>query len=122
MTTLNFTIPSGLWLHSNDRRHWADKARATRALRLLGKTTAQQEKVRDLPPCHVAAHIGYPTGRKADASNALPTVKALIDGLVDAEVWPDDDDNWVVSTAFARDANHGLKNIHTVRLELTEAA
>jgi hypothetical protein len=53
---------------------------------------------------HVAAFIGYPRNGKADPANAAPTVKALIDGMVDAGVWPDDDSTYVIGpTVPARD-------------------
>ena len=38
----------------------------------------------------VAAHL-----ERSDPSNWTPTTKACVDGLVDAGVWPDDDQKWV---------------------------
>jgi crossover junction endodeoxyribonuclease RusA len=34
--------------------------------------------------------------RRRDPHNLAPTVKAIVDGLVDAGVWPDDTDTWVI--------------------------
>lgn len=119
MTTLKFTIPAEWWLSANQRMHWAPKATATRMLRTLGSSTAHVEKVRGLGTCHVAAFIGYPRGGKADPANAAPTVKALIDGLVDAGVWPDDDSTYVVGPTYLRDPSSGQPGVHTVRLVMT---
>lgn len=119
MTTLTYTIPSNLWLSLNDRRHWAPSARATAALRILGRAVAAREHVGTPGPCHVAAFIGYPTVGRADPSNAAPTVKALIDGITDAGVWPDDDHTYVIGPTYLRDPATRKRGIHTVRLVLT---
>jgi crossover junction endodeoxyribonuclease RusA len=112
-------IPPGVWISANDRRHWADLARATRALRLLGAKHAHTNGLRDLGTTHVAAFIGYPRGGRADPSNAAPTVKALVDGLTDAGCWPDDDHTNVIGPTFLRDPATGKKGVHTVRFVLT---
>lgn len=118
MTTLTFSIPDDLWLSANDRRHWTDKAKRTRELRTLGKFRAEWEDVPLLGTTHVAAFIGYPRNSKADPSNAFPTVKALIDGMVDAGVWPDDDSTHVIGPTYLR-GNKCDPSTHTVRLVLT---
>lgn len=119
-TTLTFTIPADLWLSANDRMHWAPKARATRGLRMLGLAGSHGlSGDESIGPCHVAAFIGYPRNGRADPANAAPTVKALIDGLVDAGVWPDDDSTYVIGPTYLRDKASGQAGVHTVRLVLT---
>lgn len=116
-TTLTFTIPRAWWLTANGRYHWADKAKRTRNLRQLAATTA-----RGLEPVgtvHVAAFVGYLTGGKADPSNAAPTVKALVDGLTDAGIWPDDDHTHVIGPTYLRDPKSPTPGHYTVRLLLT---
>lgn len=117
MTTLTFTIPKALWLSANDRLHWAEKARRTKALRAMGGWAT------DLPTglgtTHVAAFIGYPRNGRADPSNAAPTVKALIDGLTDAGVWPDDDSTHVLGPTFLRDPSTKEAGVYRVRLVMT---
>lgn len=117
MTTLTFTIPANLWLSHNQRLHWAEKSRRTKALRSLGFATARAEKVRDVGTCHVAAFIGYPRNGKADPANAA-VIKPLIDGLVDAGVWPDDDHTHVIGPTYLRDPKTG-DGTYRVRLVLT---
>lgn len=47
-------------------------------------------------PVRIVAAVCRDTTRgRSDASNRQPTVKAVIDGLVDAGVFPDDSDRWV---------------------------
>ena len=44
---------------------------------------------------HVTVTLGYPDRRKRDAHNLMPTIKGLIDGLVDPGtrgILPDDSD------------------------------
>lgn len=115
-------IPQSLWMSANDRMHWAQKSKRTKALRQLGAAFARQHGIRDLGTTHVAAFIGYPRGGKADPANAAPTVKALIDGYVDAGAWPDDDSTYVIGPTYLRDVTSGTPGVHTVRLHLTAQA
>jgi hypothetical protein len=119
MTTLRFTIGPDLWMSANDRMHWAPKAKRTKALRQLGYTVAMREPVGAFDTCHVAAFIGYTRNGTADPANAAPTVKALIDGLTDAGVWPDDDSVHVIGPTYLRDPKTG-DGTYSVRLVLTE--
>lgn len=119
MTELTFTIPDNLWLSANDRRHWADKAKRTRGLRDMAQVEVRANwKILHLSTSHVAAFIGYPRNGKADPANAAPTVKALIDGLVDAGVWPDDDSTHVIGPTYLR-GDKSATGVHTVRFVIT---
>lgn len=47
-------------------------------------------------PCFVRVAFPVPDpGRRRDPHNLAPTVKAIVDGLVLAGVWPDDNERWV---------------------------
>lgn len=119
MTTLTFTIPADWWLSANQRLHWAPKSERTRALRFLGRANANTQQIPTFDVTHVAAFIGYPRNGKADPANAAPTVKALIDGMVDAGVWPDDDSTHVIGPTYLRDPKSPTPGHYTVRLVLT---
>lgn len=119
MTTLTFSIPADLWLSANQRLHWAPKAKRTRELRGLGALTAVLEEVEPFDVTHVAAFIGYTRNGTADPANAAPTVKALIDGMTDAGVWPDDDSTHVIGPTYLRDPKSPTPGHYTVRLVLT---
>lgn len=85
-------------LSMNDRLHWAKRSRLTAAWR----DTTAWEAMRAIPPadrplprCEVAVTI--PFGRRAqrDPHNYFATVKPIVDGLVDAGLWPNDTPKWV---------------------------
>jgi crossover junction endodeoxyribonuclease RusA len=88
--TLEF--PPGMrLLNANDRLHWAPKAERTAELRKAGWAIAKQQKVPALARAHVLALIRPATGGRCDPANFYPSVKAAVDGLVDAGVLSDDD-------------------------------
>lgn len=118
MTVLEFVIPDSLWLSANDRMHWAPKSKRTKALRELGRELAESADLPAFDVAHIAAFIGYPRNGRADPANASPTVKALIDGLVDAGVFPDDDSTHVIGPTHLR-GNKCPAGQHTVRLVIT---
>lgn len=45
--------------------------------------------------CRVQVMLPVPDGRLRDPHNYEPTVKPIVDGLVQAGVWPDDSPQWV---------------------------
>lgn len=118
MIQVEFTVPKEMWLSSNQRDHWAVKSERTRYLRELA--AAKGRGIGPLGTTHVAAFIGYPRNGRADPSNAHPTTKALIDGLTDAGVWPDDDSTHVLGPTHLRDPSTGQPGTYRVRLVLTE--
>lgn len=124
MTRYVFTIRvhKVLWLTANQRLHWSTRMRRTRMLRAYAASEARIHGLAGsrLGPSIVTAMIGYPTKGRADPTNAEPTVKAIIDGLVDARVWDDDDHTHIPSVAFTRDPNKAPKGTHTVTLIIQE--
>lgn len=100
--TLRIEIPDAIWLSANLRLHWAEKARRTRWVRAMAKSAAL--RLPKYSKAVVVAWIGYPRAGRADPSNAAPLVKAAIDGLVDAGVFPDDDSAHVIDGGYRRDA------------------
>lgn len=113
-------IAPALWHTSNDRLHWAVKAKKTKHIRALAQLEARRAKLTPVRTVHVCAWIGYPTRSKADPSNAAPVVKAALDGLTDAGIWTDDDSDHVIAVEYRRDATTKRRGLHTVRLTLTE--
>ncbi|WP_130865831.1 RusA family crossover junction endodeoxyribonuclease [Acidipropionibacterium timonense] len=67
----------------------------------------------------VIATIGYRPGR-ADPNNATPTLKAIIDGMTDAGVWPDDSSEYVLGPDPRRDPIPPPTGYHTVTIALQE--
>ena len=82
-------------LNANQRLHWANKARMTAQVR---EATAYLAKGQ-VPPCgRVKVRLLWCVSdmRRRDPSNIMPTQKAVVDGLVDAGVVPDDTPEFVL--------------------------
>lgn len=79
------------WLNSNHRTHWAVRSKRTKAWRKTAGLVALAADLGTRDHIHVTAWIHKETRRRYDAANLHPTVKACIDGCVDAGVIPDDD-------------------------------
>ena len=75
-------------LSLNDRRHWAEKSRLTKQLRQLAKVKARF--LPEMTRCSVELVWYVNTKHRRDTDNPVLTLKALCDGLVDAELVPDD--------------------------------
>lgn len=121
-TTLTFTIPKSLWLTSNRQiSNRGYRQRIVGDLQQIAATTARQAGRID---GQVAAHwtVSYPKGvrrDKGEASNAQPTTKALLDGLVNAGLLEDDGPAWVVVETFRRGPNLTRPSDHEITLVLT---
>lgn len=90
--TWTVVMPCGIQLlNANDRRHWRAKARITANLRTTAAWSARVAHVPHINRAHILAVIEPPDRRRRDPANAYPSVKACVDGLVDAGVLPDDD-------------------------------
>lgn len=92
-------VPSGgERLSMNGRYHWRERAARTEAWRkaaYIGATRLGTPAQRRQPPSAVLCEFPVRDRRTKDPHNLAPTVKAIIDGLVDAGVWPDDNPEWV---------------------------
>ena len=119
--TLNVAldVPAALWLTANGREHWREKARRTKALRTLAYAHCTPSTARFDGPVNVTAIISYPTARRADPANASPTVKAVLDGIVDAGLLADDDHRHVPRVTFERGPDTRRRGIYHVAIRLT---
>lgn len=86
----------------NERLHWAPRSRLTaewrRGAALVGREVLALPRLPDLAsgPCTVQLVLPVKDGRRRDPHNYVGTVvKAVVDGLVDAGLWPDDTPAWV---------------------------
>lgn len=78
--------------------HWADLRRATDPWKLLAWVTATNAHLAEVingTPCNVTVHIPVRTKARRDPHNYIPVCKAVVDGLVRAKVWPDDNEAFV---------------------------
>lgn len=97
MTTIWFKQPDKR-LSLNDREHWAVKARKAKAWRFQASVAAQFTISGNRRQSRSFVEVTFPVkqNRRRDPHNAIATVKPIIDGLVDAGVWPDDTDEYVI--------------------------
>ena len=98
MSTLELTIPAPCdWLNSNQRLHWTEKARRTRIWRHAahGAVLGQHKGARFDVPVRITVTIHKTRAGRYDVANYGVTAKAIVDGLVDAGVIPDDSNEWV---------------------------
>lgn len=95
--TISIRIPRNEWWSQNRRGGWRVKHLHTRAVRrraLLTACDAVNRGALDRPtrwPVRVIAVIHPLTHGRFDSENAAPMVKAIIDALTQAGIWPDDD-------------------------------
>ena len=81
-------------LNATQRLHGAQRSVKTRLLRGAAKTRAKS--LDPMQRARLTVEIGWPDKRRRDAHNLMPTLKACIDGFVDAGVLPDDSDAHLV--------------------------
>ncbi len=79
-------------LRDNDRAHWAVKASKTRQLRENVYWLAVAARLpKDLGRARIVLHWQPTTVRRRDQLSIAPTLKPLVDGLVDYGLIVDDD-------------------------------
>lgn len=78
-------------LSENQRLHWAKKASVVREVRNTARLLAVLHQVpRNCDHVTVSLHWAPARNGRRDAENPVPTLKALCDGICDAEVVGDD--------------------------------
>lgn len=90
---LPFTRPLSL----NHRMHWAVRAKRTAAVRGMAREAILHAGLQ--PASHLRTWIEYEPrdARRRDPINLIPTLKACEDALVDCEIVPDDNPDYVES-------------------------
>ena len=79
------------WINANQRDHWAVRSRKTRAWRNTTHWLAKAAKLpQELSHVSITGHVVKTNRARYDAHNLMPTLKAIVDGLVDYGLIPDD--------------------------------
>ena len=119
---LAIKIPANEWMSANDRMHWRQRASRTKRLRRRGYFEARRNGLLPMRRAVLTAHVQFANGGRADPANAYPTVKALVDGLVDFGVLTDDDSKHLSAMTFKRAPGQCERGWHVITLTLVEQA
>jgi hypothetical protein len=87
-----------LSINAERRMHWAQVRRITNAWRdcAFAEAMVQVKRPRTQPPSVVQVTLPLKRGiTRYDPANYYPVVKAVVDGLTLARLWPDDSHEWV---------------------------
>lgn len=98
---LTFHAPAP-WLTANGRTAHRWEAPTRRKWRDAGQTYARQSGLPRLERAHIEVTIQFRDNRRRDIANWHPTAKAIIDGLVDYGLLPDDDDRHLIGPDMRR--------------------
>lgn len=91
------TIPAPVvWLNANDRVDRRRFAPITKQWRDAAHVHARAGKLPQLGRAHITATLRFRDRRRRDPHNYYPTIKAVIDGLVDYGLLPDDSHEFLI--------------------------
>lgn len=113
-------VPENEWMSANDRMHWRERATRTKRLRRRGYFEARRNGLLPMRRTFVTVSVQYASSGRADPANAYPTVKALVDGLVDFGVLTDDDSKHLPEMTFKRAPGRCKRGWHVITLTLVE--
>lgn len=95
--TWTLTIPApATWLNANQRVDLRRQTPDRRAWRDAGHVYARQAKLPKLGRAHILAELRFADARNRDVHNLYPTIKAIVDGLIDFGLLPDDSHHYLV--------------------------
>lgn len=91
LRTLSFPAPAAL-INMNGRMHWSKLGTLVAAWRgaAAWHSLRHYKHTDGLPAAIVDVALPVKGNRRRDPMNMVPTVKAIVDGLVDAGWWADD--------------------------------
>ena len=102
MSVLFCFHPPATAITLNQRHHWAAHARLVKEWRTAGMLYARKARIGPQPPSRIAVTLPVTGRRRRDPHNWTPTVKAIVDGLVDAGVIRDDSGEFVDAVTYRR--------------------
>lgn len=92
------------WLNVNDHNmHPKARAKIVKLWREAGRLAWEAHPARrQLEHAHVVVYVHRASNTRSDAGNFYPTAKAVMDGMVDAGMLPDDNDNYLTGPDMRR--------------------
>jgi len=91
------------WLTLNDRDSWHRRKKLTEYYRQAAINAAVEVDLPALQKAHIFAWVSYGNNRRLDPHNYMLTAKAVIDGLVEYGVLPDDNSRYLIGPDMRRD-------------------
>ena len=122
VNTFSLVLTTAETLNSNQRLHFAVKADRTSAIRANAFATARAKKFEAMYIAHCLCHISFGDKRRRDPANYYPTIKACIDGFVDAGLLADDDHKHLIGPDMRIDSVFSDKGHVGFRFEFREVA
>lgn len=92
--TLDIPAP-GRWINANGRTDRRQLAPVVRLWRDAGRTHARAAKLPTIGRAHILAVLHFTDARRRDPHNFYPTLKAVVDGLVDHGLLVDDSSQYL---------------------------
>ncbi|MGQ3384465.1 hypothetical protein [Glutamicibacter sp. TV12E] len=83
-------------LNANQRLHHQARNKKTQWWRALAAIQCRNARIPGLDRAHIEIWFRFPDNTRREVANLQPTSKAIVDGLVDAGLLPDDKDEWCV--------------------------
>lgn len=111
---IHLALSRDVLLTSNDRWHWAEKARRTKAIREMALILARFERPTKMPAATCEATVTWSKLKRIrDAHNLQPSVKAAVDGVVgDYGLLPSDSDQHLKALTFtSADETHSTPGV-----------
>lgn len=119
MITLTLTPPAD-FININQPLHHHPKAKLTAAWREAGKALVEATfNPYHYRRAHIVVWIRFPNNVRRDVGNYYPTAKALVDGLVDANLLADDNDQFLIGPDMRRTYPNGDPLVTLTIRELT---
>lgn len=114
--TFRFPVPRETVINANKPLNHRVKAIMIKSLRELGELVGKELKDEQFDTFDVDVYVYPPTKRRLDPPNLYPTVKPIIDGMTDAEIWEDDDWTHLQKMTFAYGGQCKVKDMFIIEL------
>ncbi|WP_102158723.1 hypothetical protein [Zhihengliuella halotolerans] len=115
---ITIAVPAGAWeklrLSMNDREHFHQRSSRTSWWRTQAMAACRNARLGPLEACRVEVWYRFPDNRRREVANLQKTSKAIVDGLVDARLVPDDSDSFCVGPDNRREPVNGPHEVRVV--------
>lgn len=116
--SFKFPVPREIVLNANQSVNFRVKGLIAKALRDMGESLGNATKEHEFTKYVVDVYVYPPSKRRIDPPNLYPTVKHLVDGLTDAQVWKDDDWEHMEYMTFRYGGLSQMKEMFVIELKV----